>query len=88
MKKQLLLSLLWVLFPATGFTQTNISTDLTLERQIIESGVLHSPLPLDIAGSFEAREWEKRVLESEVLPIASDLAGWSSRGFGEMSHSM
>ncbi len=49
--------------------QTTFCHDKQLRGQLIESGFLHSPLPVDTLGSHEAAGWRKTVV-SETGPLA------------------
>jgi hypothetical protein len=65
--------------------------DESLDREIIRTGFIHSPLPLDNSRSYESYGLKKKVLHSEPLPAASrassPLAGWSHSGLGAMTFS-
>ncbi len=67
--------------------QVHVSTDTALAGAIIQTGVLHSPLPVDISRSFEANEWKKEIRYSEPLNPSNNLTGWTHNGFGNIQYS-
>lgn len=87
MEKSIFLSLLYILFTIGINAQSGIASDEKLKKEIITTGVIHSPLPLDESKSFEARGLQKQVLTSETLCDMKDLTGWSHYGLGQMVHS-
>ncbi len=91
MNKNLLLTSSYVilihLWTSMAFAQTRISSDAALGEAIVTSGILHSPLPVDITNSFEANEWKKTASISQPLPIPYNLAGWTHTGYGRMDFS-
>lgn len=58
--------------------------DEQLKRDIINTGYVHSPLPLDYSKSFETFGITKKVLASDVLCDMETLDKWSHKGFGGM----
>ena len=60
--------------------QTPICSDPELTVQLIESGFLHSPLPLDREHSAESLDLSKTVLMEETLPVCA--RDWSIKGPG------
>ena len=50
----------WMALPA--FSQIYIAGDSAMEKAIIQSGVIHRPLPLDDTRSYEANGFKKKVL--------------------------
>src|SRR4051812_7043165 len=58
--------------------------DDKLKKDVIESGYLHSPLPLDYSKSLETTGLKKKVLASSVLCDMETLNKWSHKGFGGM----
>lgn len=70
------------------FSQTRLTQDTTLERAIIKTGLIHSPLPLEDSDSYEANEFKKKVLYSEPLTTMQDISGWSHSGLGKMTYSI
>lgn len=78
MKRLLPLLLLLAGCAARPTEQPAFCSDPVLARQLVESGFLHSPLPLDKAHSAEAWDLAKAVLAEEVLPLRA--ADWSVEG--------
>lgn len=72
----------------TAFSQTRITPDETLEKAIIQTGLIHSPLPIDDSRSFEANGLKKKILYSKPLNEWKDLTMWKHAGIGEMTTSM
>ena len=54
---------------AASQAQTSFCHDERLRKQLIESGFLHSPLPIDTLDSYEAGGWRKAVV-SETGQLA------------------
>ncbi len=69
------------------FAQQALTTDKQLEQDIIRTGLIHSPLPLDVSRSFEAKELLKKVLYTQPLNIGKGLDGWTHAGLGGMEYS-
>ncbi len=67
--------------------QVRLAQDDRLEKQLWESGLIHRPLPLDTANSFEAAGWKKKVLLNVPLTRAPGTEGWTHSGVGTMSFS-
>jgi len=63
--KRFLLSLTGLLSVWAAYSQVQVTEDKVLERQIVESGFIHSPLPLEKERSFEATAPSKKVLLEE-----------------------
>ncbi|MBR4037671.1 MAG: glycoside hydrolase family 9 protein [Tidjanibacter sp.] len=59
----------------------------TLNRQIVESGYLHRPLPLDESRSLETRGLAKDVVRSKLLCTMENIEAWQHTGIGSISHS-
>lgn len=72
----------------SAYSQIRLTPDKELEKQIIETGLIHSPLPLNTEKSFEANEMKKKVLLTEPLSFTSNLDGWIHSGLGQVSFSM
>jgi len=64
-----------------------LTNDTDLEKEIIRTGLIHSPLPLDVSKSYEANGLKKKVLQSEPLTKENNLTGWSHNGLGYMDYS-
>jgi Glycosyl hydrolase family 9./N-terminal ig-like domain of cellulase. len=69
------------------YCQINLTPDKKLEKEILEAGLIHNPLPLNTENSFEAKELKKKILLSEQLSITTALNGWVHSGLGRMSFS-
>ena len=61
-----------------------LTTDPTLEQQLLASGMLSRPLPVDDSLSLETRQLQLKVLQSEELS-ASNPQEWEHQGFGRLS---
>ncbi len=51
------------------------------EQDLIQSGYVHSPLPLDRENSLDAKAWKKKVLLEKPLDITK---GWTHSGYGTL----
>lgn len=87
MKKTLIACLLILCCIIRVSGQNKLTPDSELEKQLIASGLIHSPLPLDTEKSYEAIGLKKTVLSSEPVTSMADLNGWQHRGLGTMTHS-
>ncbi|MBO9634091.1 MAG: glycoside hydrolase family 9 protein [Chitinophagaceae bacterium] len=58
--------------------------DGQLKKDIISTGYIHSPLPLDHSKSFETYGLTKKVLSSDMLCDMESLDRWTHKGFGGM----
>jgi hypothetical protein len=85
--KQLLTLIVFVLSGTLSFAQLRLTQDPALEKEIIRSGLIHSPLPLNVSNSYEANGLKKKVLYSEPLSKGQDVSAWRHSGLGEMTHS-
>lgn len=86
MKKKIIPLLLCSLCTTPAFSQLRLTQDDALEKQLYETGLIHSPLPLDISGSYEAIGLQKKILSSKPLTISDDLSGWTHSGWGNMTY--
>ena len=86
MKRLMLLFLPGCFFLVT-FAQTKISSDTELEKEIIQSGIIHSPLSPDDSNSYEAHGLRKKVLDKYLLTGTRDIFRWSHSGYGKISFS-
>jgi hypothetical protein len=68
-------------------TQIRLTQDPELEKALIRTGLIHSPLPLDYAKSFEANGLQKKIIRSELLPLKKGADGWKHSGLGSMAFS-
>jgi hypothetical protein len=80
MKKILASLLLFICFAGSLLAQI----DKKLKEDIVNTGYVHSPLPLDYSKSFETFGLTKKVLISDMLCDMESLANWSHKGFGNM----
>lgn len=85
--KHLIFIVLLVAFAGWAFAQTQISIDSKLEKEVIESGIIHSPLPVDESNSYEGLGLTKKVLEKQTLSVAENISTWSHSGYGKISFS-
>ncbi|GAB3809065.1 glycoside hydrolase family 9 protein [Spirosoma humi] len=53
--------------------------------EIIRSGVLHRPLPLDSSGSYEAISLGKPVVSAQPLAAAAVFSNWKQTGYGKLA---
>jgi hypothetical protein len=81
MKKLIIVTFLISLSCSFSFSQT----DEKLKSDIINTGYIHSPLPLDQSKSFETFGLTKKVIVSEMLCDMEDMRKWSHKGIGAMS---
>lgn len=88
MKNKLIIAFSILLFHGVAaWGQIRITQDPALEKAIIQTGIIHSPLPLTSANSYEANGLKKKVLYSESLFDGKDVSGWSQTNLGELTHS-
>lgn len=87
MRKTLILLFLLSVSKTLTHAQVSLTQDAQLEKQIYESGLIHQPLPLNTANSFEANGWKKEVVQSTSLTSSALSDGWSHSGAGSMSFS-
>lgn len=88
MKNRLLtlLSLLLV-YGTSIYSQVRLTEDSELEKQVYETGLVHAPLPINTARSFEANAIKKEVLASRPLTESGSPQGWKHSGEGSISFS-
>ncbi len=58
--------------------------DEKLKADIVGTGYVHSPLPLDETKAFETFGLKKKVLESVMLCDMEDFSKWSHKGIGKI----
>jgi hypothetical protein len=80
MKKSLFATMLFGFLCTILFSQP----DEKLKSEIVSTGYIHFPLPLDYSKSFETFGLTKKVLSSNLLCDMEDLAGWSHEGIGSI----
>ncbi|MDR0541425.1 MAG: glycosyl hydrolase family 9, partial [Dysgonamonadaceae bacterium] len=66
------------MFIQTSSAQLRLTSDSVLEKAIVQSGLIHSPLPLDNSLSYEAGGLKKKVLSRESIPCHPALDAGSS----------
>ncbi|NDV58593.1 glycoside hydrolase family 9 protein [Bacteroides sp. 519] len=66
------------------YAQLHITPDSNLEKQILETGFIHSPLPLNTENSFETNEMKKNILYSKPLCDKENPDCWVHSGLGNM----
>lgn len=73
---------------AAAQAQTPLSTDPEMDKEIIRTGNIHSPLTPDPARSFETMSLQKKVLAAQPLIAATEMANWKHSGLGKISKSL
>ncbi|MDR1344572.1 MAG: glycoside hydrolase family 9 protein [Tannerellaceae bacterium] len=71
---------------ATAAGQIYVASDAKLAQDIIATGLIHSPLPLDDSRSFEAAGLKNKTLYSEALSLDNGISGWSHTGLGRIDY--
>lgn len=71
-----------LLLTMTAAAQVYVTEDPVLERLLLESGLLHSPLPVDKEFSFETGCLHLPVLKDE--PLGASESDWSFEGTGRL----
>lgn len=87
MRKHVVIFSFAFLISLSGLSQQGFTSDEQLEKDIIRTGLIHSPLKLDTSKSAEATGLQKKILYSEPLNKTSGLTGWTQHGFGNISYS-
>jgi hypothetical protein len=87
MMKMLLFIFAMAGLAATLQAQTPLSNDLALEKEIVRTGNIHSPLTPDSSRSFETMSLLKKVLAVQSLVAAQEMANWKHSGLGKISFS-
>lgn len=85
--KQLIFIVFLVAQVGVVCAQTQISIDPKLEQEIIQSGIIHSPLKVDDINSYEGIGLRKKVIDKRTLTVAEDVLNWSHSGYGKISFS-
>jgi hypothetical protein len=80
MKKLTIITLLFVFSCCLLFSQT----DEKLKSDILNTGYIHNPLPLDYSKSLETSGLLKKVLVSDMLCNMEEMQKWSHKGIGVM----
>lgn len=86
-KKNLLFLLLLSSLATPSFSQVGLTQDPDLEKDIYRSGLIHSPLTLNDANSFEANGLKKKVVDTKPVCSMKSIEGWKHHGYGRISHS-
>jgi len=84
MKKHILYLIAFLFCGGSAFSQIRLTQDPILEKQLYETGLIHSPLPLDISQSYEAIGLKKKVGADHPLAVDNNLSGWTHSGWGNM----
>jgi hypothetical protein len=79
--------LLFSIFNLALSAQVQISRDSVLNQELIRTGLIHSPLTVDISNSFEANNWDKKILYRKSIYQENNITGWEHRGFGKIDFS-
>jgi hypothetical protein len=87
MRKYIVIIIFLLLMVSSVFSQQGFTSDEQLEKDIIRTGVIHSPLKLDTSKSAETIGLQKKILYSEPLSKTDNLTGWTQHGFGNISYS-
>ncbi|MDR1370399.1 MAG: glycoside hydrolase family 9 protein [Dysgonamonadaceae bacterium] len=87
MKTKLIILFIAACLCRTADAQIRLTQDPELEKALVGTGLIHSPLPLDVSKSFEANGLQKKVLYSEPLSRKKGVDGWSHGGLGTLSFS-
>ena len=85
--KKLLFLFAMVGLAVTLQAQTPRSNDPVLDKEIVQTGNIHSPLTLDTSRSFETMSLQKKVLVVQKLAAANEMANWKHLGLGKISFS-
>ena len=73
--------LMFLLYAGSAFSQI----DEKLIGDVRNTGMVHSPLPMDYSKAFETFGLTKKVLISDMLCDMEDISKWSHRGIGSIS---
>ncbi|MEA5129999.1 MAG: glycoside hydrolase family 9 protein [Proteiniphilum sp.] len=79
--------LLFLIFNLTLSAQVQISRDSVLNQELIRTGLIHSPLTVDISNSFEANNWDKKILYQKSIYQDNNITGWKHHGLGKIDFS-
>lgn len=58
--------------------------DKSLQKEVVASGFIHQPLPLDYSKSFETFGITKNAVKSDLLADMESLRGWTHAGSGNI----
>lgn len=71
--KKMMIALMALSVCAAGHSQVYVTSDSGLEKQVVESGFIHSPLPIEKQRSFEGRSADKKVLYEEDMEVSLEM---------------
>lgn len=77
--------LLTVLCTSSASAQSRLTEDAGLEKQLYETGLIHSPLLLDTVRSLEAGGRKKKVVIERPLTVGEGTSRWHHSGKGGIS---
>ncbi|MDH6304904.1 hypothetical protein M2459_001641 [Parabacteroides sp. PF5-5] len=80
-------ALLLSIICSLAVAQVSLTQDKELEKHLIQTGLIHSPLPLDDSRSYEQNGWQKKVLDSKVISLKDEFPKWNHQGLGYMAFS-
>lgn len=83
--KKLLFILVMTGLALTLQAQTPLSNDPALDKEIVRTGNIHSPLMPDLSRSFETMNLQKKVLAAQPLIAAQEMTNWRHSGLGKIS---
>ncbi|MDR0537119.1 MAG: glycoside hydrolase family 9 protein [Tannerellaceae bacterium] len=84
--KNIFFILLSSLITLPAFPQIRLSDDVAFEKVLVQSGLIHSPLPLDDLNSYESFGLKKKILARKPLPaVEKDNSEWTHSGLGGMT---
>ncbi len=87
MKYRVLYLFFLCLFVINASAQIHFTQDPELEKDIVRTGLIHSPLSLSSKHSYETNELKKKVLYTTPITIEKNLIGWKHAGLGKMVYS-
>jgi hypothetical protein len=77
--------LLFSFFCTALSAQLQICRDSALSREVIRTGLVHSPLTIDTSNSFEANNLQKKVLQHKSIYKDIHITDWQHHGAGKAS---
>lgn len=87
MKKHALFTYITGCFCMAAMGMSAQESSQQMKEILIESGVIHRPLPLDVSRSLEEAGLKKKILASTSLCTFESLKGWNHHGIGKMERS-
>lgn len=79
--------LLFLIIDLTLSAQVQISQDSILNQELIKTGLIHSPLTVDVSNSFEACNWDKKILYQKSIYQDNNITDWKHDGLGKIGFS-